>query len=182
MAEEKKKATYEEVERAYLEKAAATDKKRVADVAALDAQREDIGDATQSTLQQLYIQNERNKLTRGQAAKAAGLTGGALENAAIADQAGYIVARNDALRNRDKQLAQVDIAQGQTEAQAALEKQSDNVSLQTGKLSFQQSQDSQRISDAWSFIRGGIVTDEIAGILGYEKGVLQQLAKRYTED
>ena len=181
MAEEKKKATYEEVERAYREKAAATDKKLAADVTALDAQREDIGDAAQSTLQQLYIQNERNKQTRGQAAKAAGLTGGAVENAAIADQAGYIVGRNEALRNRDKQLAQVDIAQGQAEAQAALEKQSDNVSLQTGKLSFQQSQDSQKVTDAWNFIRAGIVTDEIVNTLGWKKEILQQMAASYKE-
>ena len=179
MAETKKKATYEDVERAYQEKNAAIDKKVAADVAAFDAQREDIGDAAQSTLQQLYIQNERKKLGAGQAAKAAGLTGGAVENAAIADQAAYIVGRNDALTNRDKQLAQVDIAQGQTEAQAALDKQSDNVSLQTGKLSFQLDQDSQKVSDAWNFVRAGIVTDEIVSTLGWDKKILQQLADSY---
>ena len=177
-----KKVTYDEVASAYAAQNKAVDEKVKADSAAYAAQREDIGDASMSTLQQLYIQNERNKLTKGQAARASGLTGGALESVAIADRANYMNARTDALINRDKQVAQVDIAENQAKAQAEIDKQANNTQMEVGRLSFQQDQDSSLQSGAWEFIRQGIYTDEIGKILpGYSPEALKLLAQRYKE-
>lgn len=171
-----KKATYDDVANAYAAKNKAVDDKVKADSAAYSAQREDIGDASMSTLQQLYVQNERNKLTRAQAARASGLTGGAVESAAIADRANYMKGRNETLINRDKQLAQVDIAEGQTKAQAEIEKADNNTQMEVGRLSYLQDQENQKRSDAWNFLNKGIYDQNTAATLGVGQGVVQKYA------
>lgn len=174
-------ASYSKVEEAYKSKDAAIKKKVAADAAGYDAQRTDIGDSSISTLQQIYIQNERNKRGRDQNAKAAGLTGGAVESAQIADRANYMKTRNETLLNRDKQIAQVDIAQGQTEAQAEIERQTNKVAMETGRLSFNQTADTQKKSDAWEIVKAGVVTPQIAKILGWPEETLRSVAKKYKE-
>lgn len=172
-----KKATYDDVENVYIEKNKAVDAKVEADSAAYSAQREDIGDESMSTLQQLYVQNERNKLTRAQAARAAGLTGGAVESAAIADRANYMKSRAETLINRDKQLAQVDIAEAQAKNQAEIDKADNNTQMEIGRLSYLQDQENQKRSDAWNFLNKGIYDQNTAATLGVDQGVVQQYAE-----
>ncbi len=176
MAEKNKKVTYDDVASAYAAKNQAVDNKVKADSESYAAQREDIEDSAQSALQQLYVQNERNKLTRAQAARTSGLTGGAVESAAIADRANNMKGRNEILINRDKQLAQVDIAEGQTKAQAEIDKMDNNTQMEIGRLSYLQDQENQKRSDAWKYLDVGIYDQKVAASLGGDTELVRQYA------
>ncbi len=180
--------TYDPIVEAYKKKDKAIDAQVQANGAAYDAQRADAADKTTATLQDLYLQNERAKLTRKQANKAAGLTGGAVESAEIAARSNYMTNRTNAMLARDKQLSDIDIAQRQAAGQAEMEKAQNAVELETGRLSFNQTERSfeqekntQRRSELWEMVRAGVVTDKIAKELGWGSDVLKRIAKRYEE-
>lgn len=172
------KVTYQTVEDAYRAKAAAIDQNTKANALAYDAQREDLADAATDSLQQAYIRRNRARENMAQQNKAAGITGGAAESNLLELEAGYNTTRADTLINKNKQIGQVDIAQMQTEGQAATEKASDNVSLATGRLSFEQDQESDARSNAFEMAKAGIITDEIAATLGWPKEHLQTWYER----
>ena len=172
------KVTYATVEQAYAEKEAAIDKNKKAAALTYDAQRADLADTATDSLQQAYLQRNRARENMAQQNRAAGITGGAAEANLLELEAGYNTTRTDTIINRDKQIGQVDIAQMQSEAQADMEKASDRVSLATGKLSFEQDQESTARSDAFEMAKAGIITDEIAATLGWPKSVLQTWYER----
>ncbi len=167
------KVTYKTVEDAYAAKEAAIEQNKKAAALAYDAQREDLADAATDSLQQAYIKRNRQREALAQQNRAAGITGGAAESNLLEIEAGYNSARANTIINRDKQIGQVDIAQMQSEAQADIEKSGDKISLATGRLSFDQDQESDARSNAFEMAKAGIITDDIANTLGWPKEHLQ---------
>ncbi len=166
--------SYKEVEKKYKAKNAAIDKSVAAQGNAYDAQRQNVADNTQRTLQDIYIQNERAKQTQGQAMKAAGVTGGAAESAAVAQAANYNTNRTNAMLERDRQLSDIYIQQEQSKAQGEINKAQNNLEMETGRLSFEQAEDQKLREDTWRLVDAGIINDKNAEALGRKKETLQK--------
>lgn len=174
--------TYDAVEKKYKAKNKAIDQQTSAQGNAYDAQREDVKDNTTSTLQQLYLQREREKLNRGQAQKAAGITGGAAASAEIAASANYNTNRTNAMLDRDKQLSDINIQQGQAKAEAEIAKAQNNIEMETGRLSFNQTEQLNRRNELLEIVKAGGVTQAIADELEYPLASLKLLAERYKTE
>ncbi len=202
-------ASYSGVRNAYIEKNKKIDAQVAADGRAYDAQRQDSTDNASDTLQQIYLQKEREEAVQKQRLKAAGITGGAEESANIALQANYATNRTNAMLDRDKQLSQINIQQDQAKAQAEIEKGQNLVELEQGQLAFDQDAESRafdreqfglskeqfglskeqfdyekqqnRRSDLWEMIKAGVVTQAMAAELGWNYNVLKQVAQNYKE-
>ena len=140
-----------------------------------------MADNTEQTLQDLYIQNERVKQTQGQALKAAGVTGGAAESTAVAQAANYNTNRTNTMLERDRQLSDIYIQQEQAKAQAEIDKAQNNLDMETGRLSFNQTENVQQRSELWELVRGGVITDESAAKLGHSRATLQKYYNNYKE-
>ncbi|PWM40587.1 MAG: hypothetical protein DBX52_02900 [Clostridiales bacterium] len=175
-------ASYKNVEEAYKRKNNAIDQLTGANSAAYEANREDIRDSAAATLRDLYLQNERAKEALKQKNKAAGITGGAAESASVALDANYNTNRTNTMIERDKQLSEVNIAQNKAAAQAEIDKAQNNIELESGRLSFDQDENTQRRSELWELVRAGSISQEIADELGFTQDTLRMIYNRYKED
>lgn len=157
--------TYKAVEDAYKKKNEAVDAATAAENAAYNAQRADISDQAGSSLQQIYLQRNRERALQAQQMKAAGITGGAAESTKAAMDAAYSTNRTNAMLERDRQMSQVNIAQNQTAAQAEIQKKANDVELATGQLGFDQDQMSLKRSEAWELVKAGAITPQVLQLL-----------------
>lgn len=175
--------TYKAVEDAYKKKNEAVDQATAAENAAYAAQRGDIAANAGSTLQQLYLQKNREERLQEQRNKAAGITGGAAESSRMALEANYSINRTNAMLERDRQLSQVNIAQNQTAAQAEIQKKANDVELATGQLSFDQDQQSLKRSEAWELVRAGSITPAVRAMLPeWDEAALRAVYERYKKE
>ena len=165
-------ASYKNVEEAYKRKNNAIDQLTGANSAAYEANREDIRDSAAATLRDLYLQNERAKEALKQKNKAAG----------VALDANYNTNRTNTMIERDKQLSEVNIAQNKAAAQAEIDKAQNNIELESGRLSFDQDENTQRRSELWELVRAGSISQEIADELGFTQDTLRMIYNRYKED
>lgn len=176
-------ASYSGVEEAYRKKNQAIDQSTAAGAAGYDAQRTDTKDNTTGTLQQLYLQNARNRALTPQQTRAAGITGGAAESVGLAQTAAYNSARTNALLEQERQLSEINITQNQAAAQAEVDKAQNNVELETGRLSFDQQESQQRRSELWELVKAGVITDMLAAELGYSANTLRTVYQnRYKKE
>lgn len=174
--------SYKGVEDAYRRKNDAIDQMTGATSAEWDANRQDIRDSAAGTLRDLYLQNERAKETLKQRNKAAGITGGAAESSRVALEANYNTNRTNTMIQRDKQLSEVNIAQNKAAAQAEIDKAQNNIELESGRLSFDQDENTQRRSELWELVRAGSISQQIADELGFTQDTLRMVYNRYKED
>ncbi len=174
--------TYSPVEDAYKKQKKAIAQVAAAEQAAVEAQKEDIQDNAISAVQQAYIQQQRARAQLKQHNKAAGITGGAAESSDIALQANYNTNRTNAQIARDQQIAELEIGQKKTEAQAMADQASVDVQMQTGKLAFSQEEQTQRRSELWALVKGGIINQQIANELGYNIQDLQNYYNNHKEN
>ena len=174
--------SYKGVEDAYRRKNDAIDQMTGATSAEWDANRQDIRDSAAGTLRDLYLQNERAKETLKQRNKAAGITGGAAESSRVALEANYNTNRTNTMIQRDKQLSEVNIAQNKAAAQAEIDKAQNSIELESGRLSFDQDENTQRRSELWELVRAGSISQQIADELGSTQDTLRMVYNRYKED
>lgn len=174
--------SYKGVEDAYRRKNDAIDQMTGATSAEWDANRQDIRDSAAGTLRDLYLQNERAKETLKQRNKAAGITGGAAESSRVALEANYNTNRTNTMIQRDKQLSEVNIAQNKAAAQAEIDKAQNSIELESGRLSFDQDENTQRRSELWELVRAGSISQQIADELGFTQDTLRMVYNRYKED
>ena len=185
---------------AYKKKNKAIDKSVQAGDKAYEAQIDDIREDAADRLQGIYLQNERQKRLREQAQKAAGITGGASESAAVALAANYNSNRTDMMLERDRQISEIGIQREQAKAEGELQKSANNIEMEQSRLSFESgerdfnwqkenadrsfkaSQDAQTRSEAWEMVKAGVVNAELARLLGKPISVLREFAKRYKEN
>lgn len=178
--------TYKSIEDAYRKKDAAIDEVVAAATEAYKAQKEDARSDTTDALQQIYLQKERDAAALRQQNKAAGVTGGAAESAAVALEANYGTNRTNALLDRDRTLSELAIQQRQEQAQGEVEKANNAVALETGRLSFEQDErdftadeQAQRRSELWELVRAGTITQSIADELGWSVDTLRSVYNSY---
>ena len=185
---------------AYRKKNKAIDKSVQAGDKAYEAQIDDIREDAADRLQGIYLQNERQKRLREQAQKAAGITGGASESAAVALAANYNSNRTDMMLERDRQISEIGIQREQAKAEGELQKSANDIEMEQSRLSFETgerdfawqkqnadrsfkaSQDEQTRSEAWEMVKAGVVNAELARLLGKPISVLREFAKRYKEN
>ncbi|MBQ7095820.1 MAG: hypothetical protein IJN80_05175 [Clostridia bacterium] len=196
---------------AYKKKNAAIDQSVAAQGNAYDAQISDVRDSAADQLQSLYLQNERQKRLQAQAQKAAGITGGASESAAVALAANYNTNRTNALLERDRQISQLGIQKEQARAEGELQKSANIIEMEQGKLSFETdqrdfawqkenadrqfkadqansdrtyhaNQAAQLKNEAWEMVRAGVINAEIAKQIGRPISVLKEYYRKYKEN
>lgn len=165
------------LEKAYKKADEVAKRSAEAEKAAADVERQKTEKNASESLRSAYAQNIRANNLRLQQNRAAGLTGGAVENRKLAADAAYDGARSDLILNRELQRQGYDAADRKIEAAYKQNVAANALQLEQQRFDFSQQQEQRKTDLYQTMLSQGYADEESAKQLGIPKAALDKYIK-----